>query len=63
MSPYTVPFNDVTLPGTLTTAVTNSASNSSGTITLSAGKYLVNLMLGAYYDDATSVPVTMSFHG
>ena len=51
---YTVPFDAVTLPGSLTTPVTNSASNSSGTITLSAGRYLVTLMLGAYYDNAVS---------
>jgi hypothetical protein len=51
---YTVPFDAVTLPGSLTTPVTNSASNSSGTITLSAGRYLVTLMLAAYYDNAVS---------
>ena len=60
---YTVPFDTVTLPGSLSTPVTNSISNSSGTLALSAGRYLVTLMLGAYYDGAVSQPVTMSFHG
>ena len=51
---YTVPFNTVTSPGALDTPVTNSVSNSSGTLTLAAGKYLVTLMLACQYDEATS---------
>ena len=53
----------MTLPGSLLNPVTNSVSNSSGTLSLEAGKYLVTLQLGAYYDNAVSQPVNMSFHG
>ena len=62
-STYTVPFGSVMSPGALTTPVTSNLSNSSGTITLSPGKYMVNLMIGAYYDAATSQPVNMALVG
>lgn len=62
-STYTVPFDNVTLPGTLTTPVTNSVSNSSGTLTLSNGRYLVTLMLGCTYNEAVSQPVNMALVG
>jgi hypothetical protein len=62
-STYTVPFGSVLSPGALTTPVTSNLSNSSGTITLSPGKYMVNLMIGAYYESAVSQPVNMAFVG
>ena len=62
-STYTVPFGSVTTPGSLATPVTSNLSNSSGVITLSPGKYMVNLMIGAYYDEAVSQPVSMAFVG
>lgn len=60
---YAVPFNSTTIPGTLATAVANGISVASGAFTLAPGTYNVTMTLGAQYNTATSLPVSMKLQG
>jgi hypothetical protein len=60
---YAVPFSTSIVPGTLATAVANGISVASGAFTLAVGTYNVSMTIGAQYNTATSLPVTMKLQG
>jgi hypothetical protein len=58
-----VPFTQLITPGVLSTPVDKNINNTSGTVTLKPGRYLINMMIGAYYNSAVNNPVNMVLKG
>lgn len=48
-STYTVPFNEVTAPNSLSTPVARGIANTNGQVLLDVGKYMISLYVAANY--------------